>query len=153
MSMDFGVYPRRQQPVTPAEIVSGLRARGIEAVWESSRPREPDRASGHLRAADARQPSPAVDLSTEPLDPAHRQSLIESYSSVLTPAQTKALSAATAEQMVSAPWSQPVSASPFLAHLIDLLAELGDGLIIDMQTNETYDRSDFRKLNAAALGT
>lgn len=152
MSMDFGVYPRRKKPVTPDEIVSALRARGVEAVWQSSRPKEPDRASGEIRAAKPDPASPVVSLSTELLDPARRQSLVDAYASVLTPAQKTALSEATAEQMVSAGWSKPPSSSPFLAHLIDLLAERGDGLIIDMQTNKACDRAEFRKLNAGALG-
>jgi len=152
MSMDFGVYTRRQTPLTPEEIVSGLRARGVEVVWQSSRPREPDRASGEIRGAKPDPGSPVVSLSTELLDTTRRQSLADAYASVLTPAQKKALGEATAEQMVSAGWSKPPSASPLLAHLIDLLAERGDGLIIDMQTNQAYDRAEFRKLNAGVLG-
>src|SRR5262245_1085865 len=154
MSRDVSVYTRRSDAIPVEDILAGMRARGAPLVQRpgplTERPGTSEWRSRHFYPEGGTDPQGQIAVSTEIFKELFRRSILSSFSERVTPDQRAAIEAAQRAYDLSAP-SSVAADDPrerVLAALVDTLAELGDGVIIDATTNRVYDRQAYRAAHA-----
>jgi hypothetical protein len=120
-----------------SEIVEGLAAGGIEAVWRGSG------TGGRWRAGDLVAGGGQVHVAVQSVKPGERAGLLARHAGEGDAARA-ALEAARLTVCVSdADWSQ------LLVAVVDAVAALTGGWILDVGSGELHDRATFRRLHDA----
>ncbi len=149
MSLDFAVYARAEERIPVSEIREAMRARGAALSWTPRSPSGVERLPGELRPEGEGGESDWMDLSVSALDDLARDALVSSYG--LSGPHRAAVEAATLEYSVALPMSFDPRLERYVGHLLDVLAEKTQGVILDMQQNRFFDRTEYRTRREAAL--
>ena len=153
MSRDVQVYAKKKTTVPIKDILARLRDLGIAAEWKADPLAEVSKKSARQGAWRAGVFVPEGDtesqtqivVTNESLKKDDTLDVIEGYDDVLTEAQRKQLKAAQTLYWLRVGWLENPERERLLAGLAYALAELGDGVILDTQTNRFYDRDEYRR--------
>jgi hypothetical protein len=152
MAHDVVVYTQRATPVTVDEIVGTMRARGVPVEWRYtllSERNQPAWTAGSVLPEG--QPGPQLDVSHEAVEPWMREEVLQAYAGVLSDAhRTAFMTARDAYQLT--PVQRPTAElERILVMLADGLAEIGDGVILDIGAKRFFDSREYRARHAGLL--
>jgi hypothetical protein len=144
MSRDVVVYAKRGEVVPLEDILARLRRLGTPASWQSmfGGSETEGWSMGDLEPEPG--PGGAITISTEPVDDPRRQSALKAYAATLSESLRQHLSEARVVYQLSVPFTREPRRDRLLANLVETLAELGDGVIVDTATNRVEDLDTFR---------
>lgn len=160
MSRDIIVYSHKVETIPLDDILAHMQARGVPVRWQ------PDpfvqfftkKTPGTWRAGlivpegDV-APEDNITIAVDALTQRVKRRLVTAYAQALSDPQREALLGARTSYKLSVTWLPHPRRERVLAHLVDVLADLGNGLILDTEHNQFYDRTQYRSQWAAFLDT
>ncbi len=160
MSRDVNVYARKEATIPIDEILAQMRARGIPVDWKTDPFVEFFTGShapgawtaGYFLPEGSTDTKSQISISTKAIEKGTAERLVAAYKDVITEPQREALFAARTLYQLSAGWVSNEERERILVNLADVLADLGDGLILDTQTNRFYDRTQYRNQFISLFG-
>jgi hypothetical protein len=152
MARDVVVYTQRATPVAVDEIVDAMRVRGVPVEWRYTLLSERNRpvwTAGSILPEG--QSGPQVDVSHEAVEPWLRDEVLPAYADGMSDAHRAAfMNARDAYQLK--PAQRPTAGiERLLVTLADSLAEIGDGVILDIGAKRFLDRREYRARHADLL--
>lgn len=156
MSQDYSVYARRDQ-VPVRDLIAALAERGMPLEWREdpffpTEEGEPWQAAYVAPEGAPESGREEIGVESRPVTDVTREDVLDAYRDALDDAGRAIVEVAPYRYRISAPADLDESRARLLTALIDGIAELGDGVIIDQQTNETYDRAAWRARWPELLG-
>ncbi len=152
MSRDVNIYAKKEAIIPVDEILAQMRVRGIPVEWRTdtlveffTKSNAPGIwTAGYFLPAGSTDTKSQISISTKALEKGTAERLVSAYKDVITEPQREALLAARTLYQLSVGWVSNGQRERILVNLADVLADLGDGLILDTQTNRFYDRTQYR---------
>ncbi len=158
MSRDINIYSPKETIVSLDDIVAQMRIRKVPVEWQEdplaailNKSKTPGAWVAGTFIPEGHRDSQIV-ISTKPLDAKVGQRLVKAYDDVLTESQRDAAQAAKTLYQISVRWTPDKERERVLVHLVDVVAGLSDGVILDTLTNQFYLRAQYQTLNAGFLG-
>jgi hypothetical protein len=151
MSHDILVFARKSKPMPIDQVLERLHQRQIPVEWSADAFaeafRNPSRSGGWV-AGTMSLPNRegAVTMSHEKLKRTAAKGVVSAYKDSLDAAKEEALLRATLLYRLSAGDLPMAPRERLLAGIAEVVAEMTDGLILDTQTNQVYDLSEYRAL-------
>jgi len=144
MSRDAAVYARESAVISADAIRARMSAQGLQVQWHGVAPPGATAENwerGYFLAAGETDPRARVDVTVEALKDYLRQ---DAASGVGDERYRAAILAARTLYRFSVTWSADTERERVLVNLIDVVAELGDGLVLDMLADRFYDLREYR---------
>ncbi|KAM3105622.1 hypothetical protein ACKFKH_21240 [Phormidesmis sp. 146-20] len=127
------------------QILLQMHARGLPVEWKyrllSERNQSNSWTSGYFLSSKAKL---EINLSREELQPFMREEIVESYMDVLTEAQQDALVIAQSQYRFSGSNTQNQEYKQLRINLVDVVCDLGGGLILDTENSRFYNCQEYR---------
>jgi hypothetical protein len=153
MSRDINVYSPKDAAILPNEIVTQMAQRGVPIEWRfmlsSERKKPAQWTAGYIYARSEVDQQEPLSLSRVAIKSRLRASTIQFYQAVMTEHYRAALEAAKVVYQISVPLAVD---ERLLVTLVDVLAEMSDGLILDTLPGRFYSLTEYRSAYAYILG-
>ena len=156
LSMDGEVliYGRETTTVSVDEVQARMRARGLPVAWQPKLVAGGGRSgrwrSGYFaREADS---EPRVKVVRETFSAAERDQLLAVYASQLTGPRRAVLAGAEQAYRVEVGRERTDELDRLFANLVDVVAELADGLIVELHTDRLSLPDEYRSRYGRLLG-
>lgn len=145
MSGDFAIYAQRETTVPLAEILTAMRSRSVPVEWQSTFSSEQleieSWTRGRFYPEGNTDSHSQISVSTEKLEEYMRSEALIDLDSDF---HREALVAAQSLYQIATTGSAKSKNKRILANLIDVLAEMSNGLILDVETNHFYTPEEYR---------
>jgi hypothetical protein len=154
MERQVTVYARRADPISIGDIQERMRQRALPVEWK------PSPLTGALGTTEwisgtfisEEHPNAQVVAGRETLSQGERREALEDQRKALAPQHRDAVLAAESSYSFATDGTDDTFAERMLVHLADIVAELGNGVIVDTVDQASYDHAAFRARHARALG-
>jgi hypothetical protein len=152
VSRDIYIYARKKETVSIDDILAEMQARGVPVVWRSGSAKKT--GSTQWRTGDFRVGGAVIEAETRPWTQAIVKRALTDYRSVLSDANRDALSATRRGYTLSGSWSSAEDGSDrVLIHMADVIARLGEGIVVDTLNNRFYNLDELRARFPYLAGT
>ena len=155
MSHPMIVYTQQASTISIEDILAQMRARGVPVEWHyrllSERGHPDNWTAGYFLPEGRSQPQ--VTLAKEVVQAYLREEVLQAYADVLTESQRQALLTAQTRYQLASYQTPDAERERMLVHVVHILADLGDGLILDIDAEQFYDRHSYPARHARLLGT
>jgi hypothetical protein len=153
MGHQVNIFARRAEPIAIEEIHARMAERGLPLEWKPSPQTDAlgttNWISGRLIAQG--NPRAQVVVGREALNPRSRKEQLEDAGNAIAAEHRDALLAAETWYALESDGRDQNTSERMLLRLADILADLGTGVIEDVDQNAFYDLATFRAQNGRAL--
>lgn len=143
MSRDTRIYSKKKTPVSMSEVTEALAARGLAVTWnvlEPVRGAKPTKwVSGYLLAEGETDQSKRIEVNNFTLPGLIMKQIADGVADERHAAHLRATKLTYSLPVTS---GLDAGGEKLLANLTDVIAELGDGLIHDIQTDRFYTHEE-----------
>lgn len=148
------IFGKRATRVPIDAILAAVKDRHAQAEWHPGTTIKPaDPESWYVGAfAQPGASEPEIAVSSTPLEQWARDEAIEAHDEALTPAWRRHVEASRFEYRLRIADNAATTNLRLLVKVADAIAELADGIILDLASERFFDRTAFRAEHAFLFG-